>query len=924
MLEKLHAQSGMDKEEILRNIIGYSTLIDTPFGQRCALYADHTATGRPFKMIEDMIQQKIKPMVANSHTETSLMGYFSTQMLHYAEVSILKSFKVSKATHFSVPCGNGATGAFERLTKILRVADIAKMETFKAPDLEKAKNPNIPAVYITPYEHHSNILPWQNDGCNLQMVKGDKYGNMNIEDLQDRLIANSHFKIQIVSVSATSNVTSQRTDLSKVNGIIKNYKEKHLLPGHKIFFISDCAAFCSHNRLNLSDEGLSEIDFVCISPHKHLGGSESTGVLIAKLSAYDLSQPPSFPGGGTVKAVVGLESDQTWYDSDPTAREMPGTPNAIGFYRAALTFELQDYIGLEFIIEKEEQNAKYFYNRIQQINEEFRRSEQIPPRNVHIYGDTDIEIRYDVFSFNIYGPGTTTDAYGKSLFHPNFVARILNDVFGIQVRSGCSCAGPYGVLLLGIPQKKAVEIVGEMLNGYEDVKPGWVRVDTFFSFDKYELDYIIEAIRLIAIYGERIMRFYEQNVKTAQFNFRGQSHPTFDFSLFGLQRENINEIALEERPKYLADQLEIGTKIMENPQEYIKENFPHLIEGIKSENNSDGSRSFNQSRSSGISGKSIKALRPLVMKKENDSTSNKSQTKIPQAAKSEEMFKNTGSNSNSNIKNMISASIRDEIRHVLSEMPNISQRLAEPQIQSNTQSKLDILKNVFNKYSSQEASGSVGIDQINALQFAQDYNILSSNKVTINELIHNFSTLAKSKKQDMLLFPQFTAFIENIAIQVFQNSDQYITINDKLEAFYSQYLQKQNVQTNKVLRRPLANNNNAINWNNEIKTLPDENTSEYIDNKLKSHTPVQFSSKSTKNLSSKNINDNIFNNRKMNKVQPNSAIQEKVYFYADSYLTSSKSQLQAQQKKELMIQRAQEIKKQLKEHEKNLYAFISK
>lgn len=48
-----------------------------------------------------------------------------------------------------------------------------------------------------------------------------------------------------------------------------------------------------------------------------------------------------------------------------------------------------------------------------------------------------------------------------------------------------------------------------MLNGYEDVKPGWIRLDTFFSFDKYELDYIVEAIRLIAIYGERILRFYE-------------------------------------------------------------------------------------------------------------------------------------------------------------------------------------------------------------------------------------------------------------------------------------------------------------------------------------------------------------------------------------------------------------------------------
>lgn len=65
-------------------------------------------------------------MIANSHSETSLMGYFSTQLLHYAETSILKSFKVSKATHFSVPTGNGATGAFERLTKILRVAELSQ------------------------------------------------------------------------------------------------------------------------------------------------------------------------------------------------------------------------------------------------------------------------------------------------------------------------------------------------------------------------------------------------------------------------------------------------------------------------------------------------------------------------------------------------------------------------------------------------------------------------------------------------------------------------------------------------------------------------------------------------------------------------------------------------------------------------------
>lgn len=58
-----------------------------------------------------------------------------------------------------------------------------------------------------------------------------------------------------------------------------------------------------------------------------------------------------------MKAVIGLKNEHTWYDSDPTSREMPGTPNAIGFYRAALTFELQDKIGLDFILQREEENA---------------------------------------------------------------------------------------------------------------------------------------------------------------------------------------------------------------------------------------------------------------------------------------------------------------------------------------------------------------------------------------------------------------------------------------------------------------------------------------------------------------------------------------------------------------------------------------
>ena len=53
----------------------------------------------------------IKPMLANSHTESSAMGEFSTNLLSYSETSILKSHSVNTDKYFAIPVGSGATGA---------------------------------------------------------------------------------------------------------------------------------------------------------------------------------------------------------------------------------------------------------------------------------------------------------------------------------------------------------------------------------------------------------------------------------------------------------------------------------------------------------------------------------------------------------------------------------------------------------------------------------------------------------------------------------------------------------------------------------------------------------------------------------------------------------------------------------------------
>ena len=50
--------------------------------------------------------------------------------------------------------------------------------------------------------------------------------------------------------------------------------------------------------------------------------------------------------------------------------------------------------------------------------------------------------------------------HGDLYLHHNFVVALLNDLFGIQARGGCSCAGPYGHRLLGIDLEQLEPLPG--------------------------------------------------------------------------------------------------------------------------------------------------------------------------------------------------------------------------------------------------------------------------------------------------------------------------------------------------------------------------------------------------------------------------------------------------------------------------------
>ncbi len=160
---------------------------------------------------------------------------------------------------------------------------------------------------------------------------------------------------------------------------------------------------------------------------------------------YRRDLPPTTAGGGTV-VYVGFEHHD--YAEDIETRETAGTPPILQTIKAALAMEVKEKIGLRTIARRERENLAYFLDKLSQINE------------IRLVGHYDAEALTPIVSFNI--------GHDGRILHPKFVTKLLNDLFGIQSRAGCSCAGPYGHILLGIDRPTSDRL--RRLNDPEEVE----------------------------------------------------------------------------------------------------------------------------------------------------------------------------------------------------------------------------------------------------------------------------------------------------------------------------------------------------------------------------------------------------------------------------------------------------------------------
>jgi selenocysteine lyase/cysteine desulfurase len=209
-------------------------------------------------------------------------------------------------------------------------------------------------------------------------------------------------------------------------------------------------------------------------------------VLVFNERLYPRDLAPSVGGGGTVDYVSPHDQD---FIADIEAREKAGTPGVLQTLKAALALDLKNRIGVARIEAREQE----LLGRALQC---WRENERI-----EILGNPDPTRRIGIVSFNL------RDARGRYL-HPKFVTVLLNDLFGIQSRAGCSCAGPYGHRLLGIDQPTSELYRDWVRKGFQGIKPGWCRVGFHYAMDDAEADFVIAAVEFVARHGHRFLPLY--------------------------------------------------------------------------------------------------------------------------------------------------------------------------------------------------------------------------------------------------------------------------------------------------------------------------------------------------------------------------------------------------------------------------------
>jgi selenocysteine lyase/cysteine desulfurase len=326
-------------------------------------------------------------------------------------------------------------------------------------------------------DRHDHRHPAARGRRRRRTIGEDRYGGIDLAELETALVCLANRPLRIGSFSAASNVTGILADTDRVAA---------LLHRHRALSLWDYTAAAPYVPIRMGESAPGRGDHkdaVFFSLHKFVGGPQTPGVLAVRRELVG-DGVPTVPGGGTIAFVS--PAGHIYLD-DPVAREEGGTPAIVESIRAGLVVGLKQAVGTDLIQEREERFRRRALDR-------WRRN----PR-IELLGNQRAR-RLPIVSFRV--------RHGAGQLHHNFVVAVLNDLFGIQARGGCSCAGPYGHRLLAIDAHRSQALAEQARRGYLGVKPGWARVSFNYFISDTVCDYLIEAVDLVATHGHRLLGDY--------------------------------------------------------------------------------------------------------------------------------------------------------------------------------------------------------------------------------------------------------------------------------------------------------------------------------------------------------------------------------------------------------------------------------
>ncbi|MGE5498078.1 MAG: aminotransferase class V-fold PLP-dependent enzyme [Syntrophothermus sp.] len=404
------------------------------------VFLDNAASTPPLMEVVEAVQE-FMPFYSSVHRGTGFKSRLSTAAYDKAHEIIARFVGADFETN-TVIFGKNTTEAINKLSYRLDI-------------------PDDKYVITTHMEHHSNDLPWRDRAKVLHVeVTGD--GRFDENDF-DRLLNEYKGKIALVTVTGASNVTGY---LQPIHRLARKAHEA----GARI--LVDAAQLAPHRQVDMKpDNDPEHLDFVVIAGHK-MYAPFGTGALIGPREVF-LKGKPEYSGGGTVNVVT---KNEVHWGGTPD-RDEAGSPNVIGAIAMAKAAETLMKTGMDYVAEHERELTAYALGKLKAVP------------GIVIYGESD--------------PGKAHEKVGVIPFNledkPHFlVSAILGYEGGIGVRSGCFCAHPYVMHLLGIKEAEAKAWQQRMLNGDKTEMPGLVRMSFGCYSTKEDVDALVEMLHKIA------------------------------------------------------------------------------------------------------------------------------------------------------------------------------------------------------------------------------------------------------------------------------------------------------------------------------------------------------------------------------------------------------------------------------------------